>query len=114
MRQSGDAEEVPAARQAQPIRQKRGKRRRARQDASGTPLGRGFRHMACDAAGAVRSVMPRRLLLRHAADRGQPARPRDFRQAARGVWRRAFPSRRILAGANMFNEMPTKGRGRHA
>jgi hypothetical protein len=27
---------------------------------------------------------------------------------------RAFPSRRILAGANMFNEMPNKGRGRRA
>jgi len=28
--------------------------------------------------------------------------------------RHAFPFRRILAGANMFNEMPSKGRGRRA
>jgi len=41
---------------------------------------------------------------------GWPAAP--LRLAARGAMRRAFPSRRILAGANMFNEKPSKGRGR--
>jgi hypothetical protein len=37
-----------------------------------------------------------------------------LRFASRGALQRAFPFRRILAGANMFNEMPSKGRGRHA
>jgi hypothetical protein len=83
VRQSGDAEEAAAAREAQPIRQKRGKRRCTGRDAPGTSGV--IRHVACIAF-----------------------------SAARGALRRAFPSRRILAGANMFNEMPTKGRGRRA
>ncbi|CAH2785223.1 MAG: hypothetical protein PPHEINF_2401 [uncultured Paraburkholderia sp.] len=55
-------------------------------------------------AAATRKGWP----LRHAGP-NRPARPRALRLAARGAGRRAFLSRRILAGANMFNEMPSKG-----
>jgi hypothetical protein len=44
----------------------------------------------------------------------EPPRHAFLRFAPRGALQRAFPFRRILAGANMFNEMPSKGRGRHA
>ena len=44
----------------------------------------------------------------------EPPRHAFLRFAPRGALQRAFPFRRILAGANMFNEMPSKGRGRRA
>lgn len=47
-------------------------------------------------------------------DFGQPLRLGHPRNAVHSALQRAFPFRRILAGANMFNEMPTKGRGRRA
>ncbi|RKF47344.1 hypothetical protein BCY88_23915 [Paraburkholderia fungorum] len=67
MRQSGDAEEAAAARDAQPIRQKRGKRRWAGRDAPGRDTAR------CAHWGGATM----RLARLHALARGfdQPAQP---------------------------------------